>query len=150
MHCVCWVVLKKVPWPCCHRAGPWCTRDAWATYNGKRLCFVWQDKYPDQLSATRGPGVFKAVDARDGVHRDKIVTALRNKGHVNFALIWITCMAHWLIQTSAYYFSHKVYLWRPIVFSTGCSIHLYVHIYIRTSLFQSRTLKGVDGFQPHE
>jgi 4-aminobutyrate aminotransferase/(S)-3-amino-2-methylpropionate transaminase len=36
--------------------------------------------YPDQLSQARGVGLYCAIDARDTILRDRLLTSLRNRG----------------------------------------------------------------------
>jgi len=54
------------------------------------LCnIVLQGEYSSQLVNARGRGFYCAVDARDTAHRDKLVTALRQKGLLTYLLAFL-------------------------------------------------------------
>ena len=44
------------------------------------VCIVFQNDHSDQVLNARGRGLFCAIDARDTMHRNKLVNALRQKG----------------------------------------------------------------------
>ena len=94
------------------------------------LCIP-QEKYPKQLSNVRGAGLFCAVDALSGDHRDTLIADMRNAGtsHELLLLIYIfptTCIfteVFYIFYTMYFIGNHKQILTQDLCF---CSINYYV------------------------